>query len=363
MRIYCRKRKDSNSKSWYIDYRDPITRKRIRKICGKTGDEAELFRANLIIQLQRRGTAPLEPTNPLFYDFIQEYIDHRAATGISNSSLRRYKEILQNFVDFTYKEKSHIQLLSDVSVKDLWDYIHYRKKLGIADKTLSNELDEIKRCFKYAIEINAVQINPCQNVKFKIQHTNAPHFFTKDELTQIFDSFQKEWMKDIFKVYLYTGMRKGELMHLQWKYIDMENRLIHIRHQVIKDGQVIYKTKTRSSARSLPMTDEVYNILKRQKKRNLHKDYVFVNGSSVPFRDDDLYHYLKPRLVKLEIKGSIHTFRHTFASLLIEADVGLRELKELMGHSNIDTTMQYAHLYPHRLHEQVNRLNGLLLTP
>ena len=107
------------------------------------------------------------------------------------------------------------------------------------------------------------------------------------------------------------------------------------------------------------MYEDVYEILLNQKEKCINKDYVFVNSNGKPFRDDDLYHYLKPRLIKLGIKGSVHTFRHTYASLLIEAGVGLRELKELMGHSKIETTMQYAHLYPHRLHEQVNRLREL----
>ena len=108
------------------------------------------------------------------------------------------------------------------------------------------------------------------------------------------------------------------------------------------------------------MHEVVYKILLKQRVNSLNKDYVFVNGNGNPFRDDDLYHYLKPRLIKLGIKGSVHTFRHTYASLLIEAGVGLRELKELMGHSRIDTTMQYAHLYPNRLHEQVNKLSDVL---
>ena len=128
---------------------------------------------------------------------------------------------------------------------------------------------------------------------------------------------------------------------------------------MVMDGEVVYKTKTSSSARSIPMHEQVYKILVRQKKRELNKDFVFINSKGNPFTNDKLYRYLKPRLIKLGIKGSIHTFRHTYASLLIEAGVGLRELKELMGHSRIETTMQYAHLYPHRLHEQVNKLSDV----
>ena len=361
MRIYSRQRKGAREKSWYIDYRDPDSGKRIRKVCGRTRREAEVYRARIEASFFGNASSKLVPDNPPFYEFMQDYVEHLSATGITASSLKRYRQILQNFVDFVYYERPNVKSLGDITTKDIWGFIHYRKKKGMKDKTISNEIGEIKKCFRYAIEIEAVDISPAQNVKFQISNKSTPHFFSKDELKNIFKELPNEWMRDIFRTLLFTGMRKGELMHLQWKDVDLDKQLIHIRHQVVKGGKIIYKTKTRSSARSIPMYEEVYEILLSRKEEGLNKDYVFVNGNGNPFRDDDLYHYLKPRLIKLGIKGSVHTFRHTYASLLIEAGVGLRELKELMGHSRIETTMQYAHLYPHRLHEQVNRMKELAI--
>ena len=360
MRIYSRIKKGNRERSWYVDYRDPNSGKRIRKACGKTRKEADLYRMRLEQKLINEVNGLLQPDNPQFYVFMQDYVEHLSATGITASSLKRYGQIIQNFVDFVYYERPGIQKLGEVKTKDIWDYIHYRKKKGIKDKTISIELGEIKKCFKYAVEINSIKSSPAQLVRFKIRSQSKPHFFTRDEINKIYKELPIAWMKDIFRTLLFTGMRKGELMHLQWKDLDFKNKIINIRHQVVMEGEVIYKTKTSSSARSIPMHEVVYKILLKQKAKRSNKDYVFVNGNGNPFRDDDLYHYLKPRLIKLGIKGSVHTFRHTYASLLIEAGVGLRELKELMGHSRIDTTMQYAHLYPNRLHEQVNKLSDIL---
>lgn len=359
MRIFSRQKKGSRKRSWYIDYSDPISGKRIRKVCGESRREAEKFRTIIETETLKGGASQSEPLNPPIYEFLQEYIDHLGATGITVSSLTRFRQILQNFSNFIFNEKKNTEVLGDITAKDIWDYVHYRKNMGMKDKTISMELSEIKKLFRYAIAINAVMSNPTALVNYKSTKDNTPHFFTKDEIKKIFKSFPQEWMRDIFRTFLYTGMRKGELMHLLWKDVDIDNKFIHVRQQIFKDGEIIYKTKTISSARSIPMYDEVTNILIRQRKRMLHKDYVFVNSHCTPFRDDDLYHYLKPRLLQLKIKGSVHTFRHTYASLLIEAGVGLRELKELMGHSRIETTMQYAHLYPQRLHEQIDRLKEL----
>lgn len=363
MRIFSRTSKtNSRKRTWYVDYYDPHKGKRVRKACGSTKREAEMAGREIEASLLLPSSTPsIEIDNPPFVDYMQDYINHLGATGITDSSLTRYTRIIQNLVDYVWEHKPEIHRLGDLRTKDLWDYIHHRKSSGIKDKTISNELMEIKKCFRFAIEINALGHDPVKNVKFKPAQKPMPHFFTKEEIEKIFKSFSKDWMRDIFRVFLFTGMRKGELMHLQWNDIDFDKRLIHIRHEVQKDGVTIYRTKTTSSVRTIPMYEEVYDVLKRQRSRNLHDEYVFVNSARVPFRDDDLYHYLKPRLVKLKISGSLHTFRHTFASLLIEAGVGLRELKELLGHSRIETTMQYAHLYPHRLHDQVNQLKSLSL--
>jgi len=361
MRIYSRKKKGARERSWYIDYRDPVSGRRIRKVCGRTRHEAERARAQIESTLLGIGNVEPEPDNPPFFQFVQEYITHRSASGIAPSTLTRYRRILQNFVDYVYKEKPVINRIGNITTKDIWDYIHYRKKDGKKNKTIWNEIDELKRCFRYAVEIGAIKHNPSQKVHFTLNNESSSHFFSKDELKQIFEAMKnEEWLSDIFKTFLYTGMRKGELMHLQWRDVDLDRQVLHVRYQVVRAGKVIYNPKTKSSARVLPLNDEVIEILKRQKRKGLNKDHVFVNQQGRPFNDGDLYYYLRFKLGKLGIKGSIHTFRHTFASLLIEAGVGLRELKDLMGHSSIESTMRYAHLYPQRLHEQVNRLTTYL---
>ncbi len=255
MRIFSRKSKtNSRIRTWYVDYYDPQKGRRVRKACGATKKEAEAMRREIEADLYRpTGSIKVEIDNPPFNEYMQDYIDHLGATGITNSSLNRYTRIIQNLVDYVWEHKPGIRQLGDIRTKDVWDYIHHRKTKKIQDKTISNELMEIKKCFRFALEINALDNNPVQNIRFKPAQKSLPHFFTQDEIKEIFDSFSKDWMKDIFRVFLFTGLRKGELMHLQWSDIDFDKRLIHVRHQIIKDGIIIYKTKTTSSVRTIPM--------------------------------------------------------------------------------------------------------------
>lgn len=166
---------------------------------------------------------------------MQDYSDHLAATGIADSSLKRYRRIIQNFVDFIWYKKKYIKRLSDVKTKDIWDYIHYRKQDEISDKTISNEIAELKKCFRYANDVSAIGNNPIKAIRFKNHQETTPHFFAKEEIKAIFKALPTEGIREIFRTLLYTGMRTGELMHLQWKDVDLDRRLIHIRYQIIQN--------------------------------------------------------------------------------------------------------------------------------
>ena len=89
-----------------------------------TSRGAESGRQRLSRELYSEAREGIVPENPPFYEFMQRYVEHLAATGISLSSVKRYRQILQNFVDFFWVEKGHVKQRSDIATKDIWDYVH-----------------------------------------------------------------------------------------------------------------------------------------------------------------------------------------------------------------------------------------------
>jgi len=153
-------------------------------------------------------------------------------------------------------------------------------------------------------------------------------------------------------MFLNTGMRKAELENLEWADIDFARRKIRIHRKE--------SWQPKTGERDIPISDALYELLTTLKQKNdqsLRSNYVFC------YRDGGkLKTKLREKLIKIGQKAEIedltrvHTLRHTFASHLVMQGVDLPTVKKLMGHSDIQTTMIYAHLAADHLADAVNKL-------
>ena len=148
-----------------------------------------------------------------------------------------------------------------------------------------------------------------------------------------------------FIICIYTGIRIGELLALTWEDIDFDNKLINIHKTIaycnsqISVENCFNSPKTPSSIRKVPLTNFLINIFKQIKKVS-DSDYVI----SYKERNKCKRSYQKSfsnLLKKLNIKGhTFHSTRHTFATRLLENKVNPKAVSELLGHSNILTTLK-----------------------
>lgn len=183
---------------------------------------------------------------------------------------------------------------------------------------------------------------------------------------------------------IFTGMRKGEILALQWKNIDFENKSIYVKQNLCRVNKeepternktelVLMLPKTKKSIRRIPINDEVVRVLRRhQYEQNKYKeefnkiykdnDIVFAkcDGS---FQDPrELLHKFHKILEKAGVrKCRFHDLRHTFASLLLQAGEAPKIIQELLGHSSITTTMDvYTHVADNGKIGAIQKLNDLL---
>jgi len=148
-------------------------------------------------------------------------------------------------------------------------------------------------------------------------------------------------------------MRKSELKYLDWSDIDFGRRKIKIRRKA--DWQ------PKTGEREVPMNDRLYELLMDMKEQNdsgLQSIYVFPHKDGGRIRMK-----LREKMIEIAKRAGIkdltkpHTLRHTFASHLVMQGVDLPTVKKLMGHSDIQTTMIYAHLAADHLADAVNKLS------
>lgn len=203
------------------------------------------------------------------------------------------------------------------------------------------------------------------------------------EETELFlEAAESTFYYNLFVVALETGMRIGELSGLQWEDVDFKNRVVHVRHSMTyfsKEGKYTFElhpTKTNGSLRDIPLTTKAIITLKQQ----LFIKKTLVNGGKEPLDGfENLVFVTKNNrpttqfLVNECIKGILkrmhknnpdlvfekftpHCFRHTFATRYLEAEVPLKTVSALLGHTQLQlTTDLYMHVSKDSLFQGVNQ--------
>lgn len=235
--------------------------------------------------------------------------------------------------------------------------------------TLYNMLD-------YAYQNDVIMKNPCNGmVKSDIGKPSQK----KEALTL---ERQKKFVKGIegntyeyqYKFLLQTGLRTRELVGLKWSDIDFDNRTVSIcrsmefRHST---GEWrIGEPKSKSGYRTIPLTDEAIEILKKQKQKNSNfkiiplewREFVFLCKKGTPVKNSTYDTMLFKLCEKIGIpKFSMHVLRHTFATRCIEAGMKPKTLQTILGHANIGITMNlYVHTTEDEKQKEIEKIAAAL---
>ena len=138
-------------------------------------------------------------------------------------------------------------------------------------------------------------------------------------------------MHDIVVMLLDTGARYNEIARLEWKSIDLKRKTIEL-----------WRGKTRTAS-FVYMTDRVHRVLQRRSENKNHEQWVFTNWDRTSHRTDNTT-YLNQTMHAAGVPYTVHTLRHTFATKMLKAGMTLNDVRVLLGHSSIQTTLRYGHL-------------------
>lgn len=188
--------------------------------------------------------------------------------------------------------------------------------------------------------------------------------FTLSEQKQIEQSIlngKKDKMYGIL-LCLYSGLRIGELIALQWSDIDFVKGILTVSKSCHdgQDGLIIDEPKTTNSRRLIPLPKQLLPILKGIKKKSNSPFVVSANGSSVSVRSYQRSFELLLKRLNIPHKG-FHSLRHTFATRALECGMDVKTLSEILGHKNPTVTLnRYAHSLMEHKADMMNRLGKLL---
>lgn len=305
--------------------------KRIRRVLRTRGGQKvtdEKLARYLINELENqiaRGESPIVGTDQSPLVILEEYYKH--THGIKGYKTRQNEYgSLKIFLESA--NPSRIDKITKAFVRDYLDKrISYKE---ISHVTANNIIKYLKTFLNFCIEKKYISTNLLNKIEqYKVDQL-PPRYLELKEISAILQAAQEEVLFPAIATAIYTGMRLGEIRRLQWADISSLNKTITV------------KTSKSGKFRVIPIHPELLRVL---------------SNKTVPF---DFVNHLRVfrRIRKRSGLSSIgwHTFRHTFATQLILQGVNIREVKELLGHSKIETTVIYAQISPKHLEESVTNL-------
>ena len=172
---------------------------------------------------------------------------------------------------------------------------------------------------------------------------------------------------------LYTGLRRGEITALTWDDIDFENNIIKVNKAIVfkNNRPLVSSPKTKNSIREIPMLDILREELIKYKEKyiekygqNITSKAVFLNNLGEPHTESSINKFWKRFLREYnehygtDAKFGMHQFRHTFCTMLYNADVDIKTAQAVLGHSDVSVTLSiYTHLAEKQKKRSIDKLN------
>jgi len=348
---------------WYVDLR--ANGRRFRKKIGKSKRVAELALKDYEVKAERNQIGFLERKEITIDAFLDEFLRHSETNNRSATTIR-YRSVLRNFRTFL-KTQPEANKLHQIDAGLLDQYKQFRKtvpmskngkplemvkkgsiKKGAKSYTVNFELSSIRTALGLAVKWGYLEKNPASGIKqLKPEDSKERRFLTEGECERLLAHASPEYYP-IFFTFLHTGMRKGELVNLQWRDVDFARKVIQIRRKsfwVPKTGE-----------RELPMSEEVLRVLNGLPKRG---EFVFTNKKGHKLLPNSVRYELVRTAERAQIPSltEVHALRHTFASHMLMSGVDLPTVQKLMGHTRIETTMVYTHQTTDHLKEAMEKLH------
>jgi len=291
-------------------------------------------------------------------NYIDSFIAYMKTEKMASpSTIYGYRKEVGKFIDYiTSINITDINLISTSTVRQY--FYHAKENRGLCQSSLSKIIAIVKSFFNYLEEEEIIDKNPTRKIRIPKKISRIPSVMSKYEVDMIIRSVdfaplrcRKNNIRDklVLSLLYYTGIRKSELLNLNWTDINLSKSIVIIRRG--KGGK----------DRLIPLHRKVTELLDKylDERLPLKNDALIIGEQGRRLCSGSFVYLLKMYLgiSGLKKKGySAHTFRHTFATHLIEAGVDLFKVQKLLGHASLDTTKIYINFNSSQMAKAVDRL-------
>lgn len=367
------KRKDGRWEGRYIKQRSLDGRSKYGYVYGKSYKEAKRKLTDALntekLSVQEKGNTPCDQVN--FENIADEWITN-IQPRLKLSTIAKYKNLLNSYI---YPEFSKCTI-NDITCSHVDAYCNEllitggSNQSGLSPKTVSDILSLIKNIMRFAK-------NKGFPIKSDISLTSVKQYPKEMRVLSLYE--QQQLCQYLYSdltlcnlgilVCLFTGLRVGEICALKWEDISFEEHTLFV-HQTMqrvqvndyKDGKtkiLISTPKSNCSIRRVPLPNDLYKTLLEFKQP---PETFFLTGNKEKYLEPrGMQQRFKTVLKKSSINdANFHSLRHTFATRCIELGFDVKSLSEILGHANVNITLnRYVHPSMKLKHENMQKLDTL----
>ena len=369
-----RKRKDGRWEGRYTAGNDPATGKPIHKsVLAKTQSEAKEKLKQAIaeaekLDMSRAKSYALGAWIKLWYevyaepglrektkDYYLNYIDNHIVPELGNTPLEKLTTIqIQKFYNDLQKS-GRIQRYTHIKLKDK----------GLSTRVVRGIHTLLNNCLEQAVAERLILTNPAKGCRLPKLEKREMKILPEDKIGPYLAEAERRGLLAAFYLELTTGLRRGELLALQWTDLDIENRTLTVTKQVnrISGELVVSPPKTRNSVRMLALPQQAVDLLIAEHKRHPRNPYLFPSPKTGTMYDPDAFRRTHDKILKAIGAEHIrfHDLRHTFATLSLKSGVDVKTLSGALGHYSAGFTLNtYTHATAQMRQDAADTIGGVI---
>jgi integrase/recombinase XerD len=277
--------------------------------------------------------------------FLVEYLAYlKLEKNLSELSVSSYSSDLNKFLSFV--QEKNILDLDSISSKTISEYFEIMRDLGISSSTTARYLSSVKGFFKYLFSQEYIQKDPSEILSTRITERKLPTVLSFNEIDKILqspDTGENLGLRDkaILELFYSCGLRVSELINIKMGDLYFDDEVIRVigkgsKQRIIPIGHSAINWINEYLLKVRPI------LQKKMKSANV----IFLNNRGTKLSRMGIWKIVTKyaKMADIEKEFHPHTFRHSFATHLLEGGADLRAVQEMLGHSDISTTQIYTHI-------------------
>lgn len=283
-------------------------------------------------------------------DHLADYLRHLALEKHASAcTIKSYREDLTQAIEhFTGQMGKQALAPSRLSPRMVRAYLAWLSTEGYAKSTIARRLAAVRSWFRFLCVRGVLDRNPADGLRGPRQERRLPHFLPAKAVTALVEAPPETWIglrdRAMLETVYSAGLRVSELVGLNLADVDLDDGLLSVRGKGKRERLALIGDAAKKAIRA--WLDERAILLNGREEASL-----FVNRFGRRLTARSFARNLEKYLAQTGVDGrsSPHTFRHSFATHMLDAGADIRSVQELLGHRSLGTTQIYTHVSTARL--------------